>query len=207
MKPSQFHSLQPQVGDNTANLWGQRPFRAPHHTASAVAMVGGGTRPKPGEISLAHGGVLFLDELPEFDRKVLEVLREPLEAGTITIARAANHVHFPAQFQLIAAMNPCPCGYAGHPNNKCQCSVEQVKRYQNKISGPLLDRIDMRLVVPAISATVLNELTELQKNQLTENSEQVKTRVMKSVEFLLGVTKKIFLMLTCLLNSYENFAN
>ncbi|MGN6389690.1 MAG: YifB family Mg chelatase-like AAA ATPase [Burkholderiaceae bacterium] len=131
----------------SAARWKVRPYRAPHHTASGVALVGGGGSPRPGEISLAHRGVLFLDELPEFDRKVLEVLREPLESGRITISRAARQADFPAQFQLIAAMNPCPCGFLGHPANKCRCTPDQVARYQGKISGPLLDRIDMQIQV------------------------------------------------------------
>ncbi|CAN5867771.1 YifB family Mg chelatase-like AAA ATPase [soil metagenome] len=130
--------------------WKVRPYRAPHHTASAVALVGGGGTPRPGEISLAHRGVLFLDELPEFDRKVLEVLREPLESGHITISRAAKQADFPARFQLIAAMNPCPCGYLGHSNGKCRCTPDLVARYQGKISGPLLDRIDMQIQVGAL---------------------------------------------------------
>lgn len=136
--------------------WKRRPYRAPHHTASGVALVGGGGIPRPGEISLAHHGVLFLDELPEFDRKVLEVLREPLESGHITISRAARQADFPAQFQLIAAMNPCPCGYLGHFNNKCRCTPDQIARYKAKISGPLLDRIDLHIEVPALKD---NELT------------------------------------------------
>lgn len=131
--------------------WKKRVFRAPHHTASAVAMVGGGSVPKPGEISLAHNGVLFLDELPEFNRQVLEVLREPLESGSISISRAAGKIEYPAKFQLIAAMNPCPCGYLGDSSGRCHCTSEQVKRYQNKISGPLLDRFDMQLNVPRIA--------------------------------------------------------
>ena len=130
--------------------WKRRPYRAPHHTASGVALVGGGGIPRPGEISLAHHGVLFLDELPEFDRKVLEVLREPLESGHITISRAARQADFPAQFQLIAAMNPCPCGYLGHFNNKCRCTPDAIRRYRSKISGPLLDRIDIQIEVPAV---------------------------------------------------------
>lgn len=130
--------------------WKVRPYRAPHHTASGVALVGGGGTPRPGEISLAHRGVLFLDELTEFDRKVLEVLREPLESGHITISRAAKQADFPARFQLIAAMNPCPCGYLGHSNGKCRCTPDIIARYQNKISGPLLDRIDMQIQVGAL---------------------------------------------------------
>lgn len=131
--------------------WKQRPYRSPHHTASAVALVGGGGTPRPGEISLAHHGVLFLDELPEFDRKVLEVLREPLESGHISISRAAKQAEFPARFQLIAAMNPCPCGYLGHHNGKCRCSPDAVARYQGKLSGPFLDRIDMQIQVGALA--------------------------------------------------------
>lgn len=130
--------------------WKRRPFRSPHHTASGVALVGGGGHPRPGEISLAHHGVLFLDELPEFSRSVLEVLREPLESGCITISRAARQADFPARFQLIAAMNPCPCGYLGHHNNKCRCTPDQVSRYRARISGPLLDRIDLHIEVPAL---------------------------------------------------------
>ena len=123
--------------------WRERPFRAPHHTASAVALVGGTALPRPGEISLAHGGVLFLDELPEFDRRVLEALREPLETGKISIARARRSAEFPAQFQLVAAMNPCPCGFFGDSQRSCRCSPEQVRRYQSRISGPFLDRLDI----------------------------------------------------------------
>lgn len=127
--------------------WPQRPFRNPHHSASGPALVGGGSRPQPGEITLAHQGILFLDELPEFDRKVLEVLREPLESGHIVIARARDKVRFPARFQLVAAMNPCPCGYMGDPSNRCRCTPEQTQRYRAKLSGPLLDRIDLHLTV------------------------------------------------------------
>ena len=137
--------------------WMRRPFRSPHHTASAVALVGGGGNPRPGEISLAHHGVLFLDELPEFSRQVLEVLREPLETGRITISRAARQADFPARFQLVAAMNPCPCGYLGHRNNKCRCSPDQVARYRARISGPLLDRIDIQIEVPALSESELTQ--------------------------------------------------
>jgi magnesium chelatase family protein len=143
-------------GLNVAN-WLKPPYRAPHHTASAPALVGGGSNPKPGEISLAHNGTLFLDELPEFDRKVLEVLREPLETGHITISRAARQVDFPARFQLVAAMNPCPCGYLGDASGRCHCTSEQVMRYRARVSGPLLDRIDMHLDVPRISHEVLRK--------------------------------------------------
>jgi len=133
--------------------WRQRPFRAPHHTASAAALVGGGAGPRPGEISRAHNGVLFLDELPEFHRNVLEVLREPLEAGVITISRVGSHADFPAKFQLVAAMNPCPCGYLGDARGACGCSAQRVEAYRGKISGPLLDRIDLHVEVsrPAIN--------------------------------------------------------
>lgn len=134
-------------GFESAN-WRQRPFRSPHHTASGVALVGGGGNPRPGEISLAHQGVMFLDELPEFDRRVLEVLREPMESGRICISRATRQAEFPARFQLIAAMNPCPCGYWGDPSGRCQCTPDQVSRYRSRISGPLLDRIDMQIEVP-----------------------------------------------------------
>ena len=135
--------------------WRQRPFRSPHHTASSAALVGGGSNPRPGEISLAHLGVLFLDELPEFDRRVLEVLREPIESGYIDISRAAQQSRFPARFQLIAAMNPCPCGYLGDSDRRCRCSPEQIARYRGRISGPLLDRIDMHVEVPRIEVAQL----------------------------------------------------
>ncbi|MEO1829297.1 MAG: YifB family Mg chelatase-like AAA ATPase [Pseudomonas sp.] len=127
--------------------WPGRPFRAPHHGASAAALVGGGSHPRPGEVSQAHNGVLFLDELPEFDRKVLEMLREPLESGSIHIARAREQLRFPARFQLVAAMNPCPCGYQGDPSGRCRCTPEQIQRYRGKLSGPLLDRIDLHLAM------------------------------------------------------------
>ena len=135
--------------------WRVPPYRQPHHTASSVALVGGGSHPRPGEISLAHRGVLFLDELPEWDRRVLEVLREPLESGHITISRAARQAEFPARFQLVAAMNPCPCGWAGDPSGRCHCSAEQVGRYRGRISGPLLDRIDLQIEVPRVQAAEL----------------------------------------------------
>ena len=130
--------------------WRRRPFRAPHHSASGVAIVGGGGNPRPGEISLAHNGVLFLDEAPEFERRVLDMLREPLESGRISISRAARQVEFPAIFQLVAAMNPCPCGYLGHFSGRCRCTPDQVQRYRGKLSGPLLDRIDIQITVPSL---------------------------------------------------------
>ncbi|MBW8189909.1 YifB family Mg chelatase-like AAA ATPase [Neiella marina] len=143
-------------GFNASN-WRQRPFRAPHHSSSAVALVGGGSQPRPGEISLAHHGVLFLDELPEFDRKVLDMLRQPLESGQITISRAARQLDFPAQFQLIAAMNPSPCGNWGNPHVGCRSTPDEIRRYLNKLSGPLLDRFDMSLEVPALPADKLHQ--------------------------------------------------
>lgn len=136
------------------NSWPHRPFRQPHHSASGAALVGGGGRPQPGEITLAHHGVLFLDELPEFDRKVLEVLREPLESGEIVIARARDKIRFPARFQLVAAMNPCPCGYLGDSTGRCRCTTEQIDRYRNKLSGPLLDRIDLHVTVSRETTTL-----------------------------------------------------
>lgn len=151
--------------------WKRRPYRAPHHTASAVALVGGGSNPRPGEISMAMNGVLFLDELPEFGRDVLEVLREPLESGKISVSRAARQAEFPARFQLIAAMNPCPCGFLGHYSGKCRCSPDQVARYRNRISGPLMDRIDLHIEVPAVPEK------EIASRQNGEASATVRERV------------------------------
>jgi len=156
--------------------WRQRPFRSPHHSASSVALVGGGSPPRPGEISLSHHGVLFLDELPEFNRHVLEALREPLESGTITISRAARQAEFPARFQLVTAMNPCPCGYLGNANNKCVCTHEKIKRYSAKLSGPLLDRIDMHIEVPALPPGILSNITQ----QEIETSATVRERVVQA---------------------------
>jgi magnesium chelatase family protein len=153
-------AIQSLAGGFAIERWRRRPFRSPHHTSSGVALVGGGTVPRPGEISLAHHGVLFLDELPEFDRRVLEVLREPLETGTITISRAAHQADFPARFQLIAAMNPCPCGWLGHPSGKCRCTPEAVQRYQGRISGPLLDRIDIQVPVAAMVPEAMAQLAD-----------------------------------------------
>ncbi len=170
MLAARFPGILPEMGEDEAlesaaitslngvfklEQWKQRPYRSPHHTASGVALVGGGGNPRPGEISLAHHGVLFLDELPEFSRSVLEVLREPLESGRITISRAARQADFPARFQLVAAMNPCPCGFLGHPNNKCRCTPDQVARYRARISGPLLDRTDLQIEVPALPESEL----------------------------------------------------
>ena len=143
-------AIQSLTGPFRLERWRVRPYRAPHHSASGVALVGGGGTPRPGEVSLAHNGVLFLDELPEFDRRALEALREPLESGHITISRAAQSADYPARFQLVAAMNPCPCGWLGHPSGKCRCSPDQVARYRGRLSGPLLDRIDLMVEVPAL---------------------------------------------------------
>jgi magnesium chelatase family protein len=157
-------------------FWKQRIIRSPHHSASAVALVGGGSHPKPGEISLAHNGILFLDELPEFDRKVLEVLREPLESGRIVISRAANQVEYPANFQLIAAMNPCPCGYLGDNSSRCRCTEEQINRYQHKISGPLMDRLDMVIEVHSIPNAIINQT----KDDKAETSLIIRQRVVNA---------------------------
>ncbi|WP_404299293.1 YifB family Mg chelatase-like AAA ATPase [Halomonas sp.] len=156
--------------------WGRRPFRAPHHTASAVALVGGGSKPRPGEISLAHHGVLFLDELPEFSRHVLEVMREPMESGQIHIARASHQRRFPARFQLVAAMNPCPCGHLGDPRQACHCTAAQIQRYQARLSGPLLDRIDLQVEVPALPPEQLTAATT------GESSAVVRRRVVSARE-------------------------
>ncbi|MCZ6802518.1 MAG: YifB family Mg chelatase-like AAA ATPase [Proteobacteria bacterium] len=157
----------------SSKFWRQRVIRSPHHSASAVALIGGGSHPRPGEISLAHNGILFLDELPEFGRSVLEVLREPLESGRIVISRAAKQVEYPANFQLIAAMNPCPCGYLGDISGRCRCTEEQISRYQNKVSGPLIDRIDMVIEVHSIPEAIINQT----KDASSENSATVRQRV------------------------------
>ena len=159
-------AIQSVASHEPLSSWPQRPFRQPHHSASGPALVGGGSRPQPGEITLAHHGVLFLDELPEFDRKVLEVLREPMESGFIVIARARDRMRFPARFQLVAAMNPCPCGFLGEPTGRCRCTPEQIQRYRNKLSGPLLDRIDLHLTV-ARETTSLNPLAQSGDNTAT----------------------------------------
>jgi magnesium chelatase family protein len=172
-------------GLDVAN-WLRPPYRAPHHTASAAALVGGGSNPRPGEISLAHNGTLFLDELPEFDRKVLEVLREPLETGHITISRANRQADFPARFQLVAAMNPCPCGYLGDASGRCHCTSEQVMRYRARISGPLLDRIDMHLEVPRVPHEVLRKGSP----EGEENSATIRARVDAARRLALARTGK-----------------
>jgi len=164
-------SIYSVAGDGEFLLRRHRPFRAPHHTASAIALIGGGTQARPGEVSLAHGGVLFLDELPEYPRKVLDVLREPLESGEVAIARANFKVRYPARFQLIAAMNPCPCGYHNDPRHECRCTPDQILRYRTRISGPLLDRIDLFVHVPRLPPG------SLQQADAAESSEPIRRRV------------------------------
>jgi len=156
----------------TCQSWRKRPFRAPHHSASNIALVGGGRPPRPGEISLAHRGILFLDELPEFNRAVLDSLREPLESHCVTISRASYQTLFPANFQFVAAMNPCPCGYVGSQHKSCRCSPDQITRYRHRISGPLLDRIDLQIEVPHLPASQLNDHA-----QQVESSQSIRARV------------------------------
>lgn len=155
-----------------------RPFRSPHHTASGVALVGGGTNPKPGEISLAHRGVLFMDELPEFSRSVLENLRQPLEDGSVSVSRISGTVKFPSRFMLVAARNPCPCGFSGDPGGKCRCSVTQILKYRRKISGPLLDRVDIHIQVPKVEFEKLKEAKK-------ESSKEMRERVQRAREIQL----------------------
>ncbi len=170
LETTKIHSVAGQIGTNTA-LMPQRPFRSPHHTISDVAMVGGGTYPQPGEISLAHNGVLFLDELPEFNRSVLEVMRQPLEDRRITISRAKFTVEYPASFMLVSAMNPCPCGYYNHPDRECVCAPGTVQRYLNKISGPLLDRIDIHIEIVPVPFEKISDRTA------AEHSSEISKRV------------------------------
>lgn len=175
LETTKIHSVAGKMPGN-ASLISRRPFRSPHHTISDVALVGGGGNPQPGEISLAHNGVLFLDELPEFKRTVLEVMRQPMEERRVSISRAKVSIDFPASFMLIASMNPCPCGYFNHPEKECTCSPMVVQRYLNKISGPLLDRIDLHVEVTPVS------FNELSSQQSSENSETVRERVLKARE-------------------------
>lgn len=164
------------IRTNALSQWPQRPFRSPHHTCSAAALVGGGSYPQPGEVTLAHNGVLFLDELTEFDRRVLEVLREPIENHQIMVARAKQKVLFPAKFQLVAAMNPCPCGYMGDSSKVCRCTPEQVMRYRNKLSGPLLDRIDLHVIVARESVNLLlNESNQLTSKMAAQQVIEART--------------------------------
>jgi magnesium chelatase family protein len=196
MLAARLPSLMPKLSENQAltvaaiqsisssgidiSRWRLRPFRAPHHTASSIALVGGGSPPRPGEISLAHQGILFLDELAEFNRHVLEALREPLESGRIIVSRAARQAEFPAAFQLIAAMNPCPCGYLGDAKGCCRCTEEQIKRYQNRISGPLLDRLDLHIEVKRQPYFFLQQA---QSKTTAETSFSVRQRVTKARQF------------------------
>jgi len=175
LETTKIHSVAGKIDDHTA-LMTRRPFRSPHHTISDVALVGGGTFPQPGEISLAHNGVLFLDELPEFKRTVLEVMRQPLEDRVITISRAKSTVDYPASFMLVASMNPCPCGFHNHPDKECMCSPGMVQKYLNRISGPLLDRIDIHIEVVPVK---YEKLTDTGR---AERSEAVRERVVRARE-------------------------
>jgi magnesium chelatase family protein len=173
LETTKIHSVAGNIGSNTS-LISQRPFRSPHHTISDVALVGGGTFPQPGEISLAHNGVLFLDELPEFKRTVLEVLRQPLEDRKICISRAKFSIEYPSSFILVASMNPCPCGYYNHPDRECVCGGGVVQKYLSRISGPLLDRIDIHIEIVPVPFEKMSELKE------AESSEKVRERVVKA---------------------------
>lgn len=173
LETTKIHSVAGKIGGG-ASLMVQRPFRSPHHTISNVAMVGGGTFPQPGEISLAHNGVLFLDELPEFNRSVLEVMRQPLEDRVINISRARFTVEYPAGFMLVASMNPCPCGYYNHPDRPCLCSPGAVQKYMNRISGPLLDRIDIQIEIVPVPFEKISE------QQPSEPSIAIRERVIKA---------------------------
>ncbi len=173
LETTKIHSVAGKIGSDTGLLT-SRPFRAPHHLASAVSIVGGGANPQPGEISLAHNGILFLDELPEFPRTVLEILRQPLEDKNITIARVKYTIEYPCNFMLIASMNPCPCGFFNHPTKKCNCGAGAITRYMNKISGPLLDRIDMHIEVTPV------EVGELASDRSGERSEAIRERVVRA---------------------------
>jgi magnesium chelatase family protein len=176
LETTKIHSVAGALQANGTLLY-QRPFRSPHHTVSDVALVGGGNNPQPGEISLAHNGVLFLDELPEFKRTVLEVLRQPLEDRNVTISRAKFSVTYPSSFMLIASMNPCPCGYYNHPDKECVCAPGVVQKYLNKISGPLLDRIDLHVEVTPVSIDKLSD-----DNNTAERSESIRERVIRARE-------------------------
>jgi magnesium chelatase family protein len=173
LETTKIHSVAGKIGKDDS-LMSTRPFRSPHHTISDVALVGGGAYPQPGEISLAHNGVLFLDELPEFKRSVLEVMRQPLEDRKITISRSRFSIEYPASFMLVASMNPCPCGFYNHPEKECVCGPGVVQKYLNRISGPLLDRIDIHLEVVPVPFEKLSE------NENTENSERIRSRVVKA---------------------------
>lgn len=173
LETSKIYSASGKLAINN-QLLSQRPFRQPHHTLSAIAMIGGGSFPQPGEISLAHNGVLFLDELPEFNRSVIEVLRQPMEEGVVAIARAKMSVQFPARFMLMASMNPCPCGFYNHPQKECHCSPSSIQKYMHKISGPLLDRIDLHIEVSPVS------YEDLRGNDESDSSAAIAKRVQKA---------------------------
>jgi magnesium chelatase family protein len=173
LETTKIHSIMGLVNPSDG-IVAQRPFRAPHHTSSDIALVGGGSNPKPGEISLAHNGVLFLDELPEFHRDCLETLRQPLEDGYINVARATKSLRFPSRFMLVAAMNPCPCGYYTDPKRNCHCTTTQIQRYLSKISGPLLDRIDIHIEVSSL------KYKEIASQTLTESSAQIREKIQKA---------------------------
>ena len=170
IQSTEIHSVA-GLTDRSHPIISERPFRSPHHSISPAGLAGGGSNPRPGEISLAHNGVLFLDELPEFRSDVLEVLRQPLEDGTVTVSRVAGAVTFPSRFMLVCAMNPCKCGWYGHPSGRCKCSPNEVRRYQNRVSGPLLDRIDIIVEVPAL------EYDEIRRKAPAESSAAIRERV------------------------------
>jgi magnesium chelatase family protein len=208
----QSAALASLAGRFSLERWSIRPTCSPHHSASAVALVGGGSPPRPGEISLAHHGVLFLDELPEFPRAALEALREPLETGTITISRAARRAEFPARFQLIAAMNPCPCGYLGAVHKNCRCTPDQVTRYQSRLSGPLMDRIDLHVDVPAIASVELlqsapGESTECIRARCTEARQRAVERQGKANHALQGKEIDRYLLLDDAAAKFLNVAS
>jgi len=183
IETTKIHSIMGLLRNGRAIL-ATRPFRSPHHTISDVALIGGGQVPKPGEVSLAHNGVLFLDELPEFKRNVLEVLRQPLETGEVLVSRASASITYPARFMLVSAMNPCPCGYLGDPRHQCTCSVSQIHRYRKKVSGPLLDRIDIHIDVPAVL------YKELSEERIGERSESIRQRVLRARQIQVERFKK-----------------
>jgi magnesium chelatase family protein len=183
IESTRIHSIAGTLQPNSGLLW-NRPFRAPHHTISDAGMIGGGAIPRPGEVSLAHNGLLFLDEFPEFPRNVLEILRQPLEDAVVSIARAAMTLNFPARFMLVTAMNPCPCGFFGDPTRECRCTPAIIQRYLGKISGPLLDRIDIQIEVPAVP------YKELRGGEVTETSAHMRARVerARAIQSLRGST-------------------
>ena len=170
LETTKIHSVMGLIPPNSS-LIVTRPFRNPHHTISDAGLIGGGQIPKPGEVSLSHNGVLFLDELPEFKKNVLEVMRQPLEEERVTISRVATSLTYPARFMLVAAMNPCPCGYYSDPNNECTCTIPQIQRYRSKISGPLMDRIDIHIEVPAV------KYRDLASREAGESSREMKKRI------------------------------